>query len=176
MLSPELGGRMQRREFITLLGGAAAAWPVVARAQQSENPVRIGFLPLGSLSNTYDQSLVEAFQQGLRDAGLVENQQVKLDIVWVSSIPEFSQAASDLVQRGAKLLVTAGSSASAAAKHQTSTIPIVFISVGNPIGIGLPWPTQTHLVCRHGPSDGRVVGAPNHRGVPVGYGTEISYS
>ena len=128
---------MQRREFITLIGGAGAAWPLVARAQQTENPVRIGFLPIGSPSNTFDQSLVEAFRQGLREVGLVENRHITIDIVWVSNESEFSQAVSDLVQRGAKLLVTAGSSASAAAKRHTSTIPIVFVPVGNPVGIGL---------------------------------------
>jgi ABC-type uncharacterized transport system substrate-binding protein len=127
---------MQRREFISLLGGAAVAWPFAARAQ-AEKPIRIGFLPLGSPSNSYDQSLVEAFRWGLREVGLVESQDVMLDILWVSDIPGFSQAVSDLVQRGAKLLITVGSSASAAAKHHTSIIPIVFVSVGNPIGIGL---------------------------------------
>jgi putative ABC transport system substrate-binding protein len=57
---------MRRRAFITLLGGAVA-WPLAARAQQAENPVRIGFLPIGSPSNSYDQSLVEAFRRGLRE-------------------------------------------------------------------------------------------------------------
>ena len=128
---------MQRREFITLLGGAAVAWPLAARAQQPGKPVRIGFLPLGSPSNTYDQSLVEAFRQALRSAGLVENQDVTIDTVWVGNEAEFPKAVSELTQRGAKLLVTAGSSASAAAKRYTSIIPIVFVSVGNPIGIGL---------------------------------------
>ena len=128
---------MKRREFITLLGSAAAAWPLAARAQQAEKPVRIGFVPIGSPSNAYDQSLVEAFRQGLREVGLVEGQHVTLDVVWVSTTPEFSQAVSDLEHRGAKLLITAGSSASAAAKRHTSIIPIVFVSVGNPIGIGL---------------------------------------
>jgi putative ABC transport system substrate-binding protein len=128
---------MRRREFITLIGGAAAAWPLAAGAQQAEKPVRIGFLPLGSPSNTYDQSLVEAFRQGLRQAGLLENQHVTIDLVWVSNESEFPQVVSELVQRGAKLLITAGSSASAAAKRYTSIIPIIFVSVGNPVGIGL---------------------------------------
>jgi putative tryptophan/tyrosine transport system substrate-binding protein len=95
------------------------------------------FLPIGSSSNSFDQSLVEAFRQGLRDVGLVENRHITIDIVWVSNESEFAQAVSELVQRGAKLLVTAGSSAATAAKHHTSTIPIVFVPVGNPVGIGL---------------------------------------
>jgi putative ABC transport system substrate-binding protein len=127
---------MRRREFITLVGGAAV-WPLTANAQLGEKPIRVGFLPIGSESNTYDQSLVDAFRQGLREIGLVERERATLDVVWASGAPELSQALSDLVQRGAKLLVTVGSTASAAAKQYTSTIPIVFVSVGNPIGIGL---------------------------------------
>src|SRR5215468_8957438 len=110
------------REFITLLGGAAIAWPLAARAQQGENPTRIGFLPIGLPSNAYDQSMVEAFRQGLREAGLVDGRHVTIDLVWVSNESEFHLAVSGLVQRGAKLLVTAGSSASLAAKRHTSTI------------------------------------------------------
>jgi putative tryptophan/tyrosine transport system substrate-binding protein len=67
---------MKRREFITLIGGVAAStllWPLAARAQQGKSPVRLGFLPLGSPSNAYDRSLVEAFQQGLRGVGPIEN-------------------------------------------------------------------------------------------------------
>src|SRR5438067_2518574 len=104
------------------LGGAAPAWPLTAHAQPAGNPVRIGYLPLGSPSSTYDQSLVEAFRQGLREIGLIDNRDVTIDVVWVSNESEFTQAVSGLVQRGAKLLVTAGSSASAAAKRYTSTI------------------------------------------------------
>jgi putative ABC transport system substrate-binding protein len=70
---------LRRRAFITLLCGAAVAWPLAARAQQAENPVRIGFLPIGSPSNTYDQSLVEAFRRGLHEVGVVENRHVVLD-------------------------------------------------------------------------------------------------
>ncbi len=128
---------MRRREFITLVGGAAITSPLTVRAQQAENPVRIGFLPIGSSSNSFDQSLVEAFRKGLREVGLVENRHITIDIVWVSNESEFPQAVIQLVQRGAKLLVTAGSSASVAAKRHTSTIPIVFVPVGNPVGIGL---------------------------------------
>ena len=64
---------IRRREFITLLGGAAAAWPLAARAQPTKSPARKSFLPLGSPSSAYDRFLVEAFRQGLRQAGLIEN-------------------------------------------------------------------------------------------------------
>jgi putative ABC transport system substrate-binding protein len=128
---------MKRREFITLVGGAAAAWPLVVRAQQAQSPVRIGFLPIGSPSNAYDVSLVEAFRKGLREVGVIENQHVVLDLVWINNEPEIPQAVTELMQRGAKLLIPCGTSASVAAQRQVSTIPILFINVGNPIGVGL---------------------------------------
>jgi putative tryptophan/tyrosine transport system substrate-binding protein len=126
--------RMRRRQFIALLG-AAVAWPLPTHAQQAKGPVRIGFLFFGSPSNSYDQSLVEAFRQGLRQVGLVENQDVVLDVVWISGDPD--QAVTEVIHRGAELLVPCGSSASVATKRHALTIPIVFISVGNPVAMGL---------------------------------------
>ena len=126
---------MKRREFMAAVGGAAVAWPVVVRAQQAKAPLRIGFLPLGSLSNAYDRSLVEAFRLGLGDAGLVEKRDFLLDIVWIAGDAEV--AVSELIQRGTDLLVPCGSTASVATQRQTLTIPILFISVGNPVGMGL---------------------------------------
>jgi len=134
---------MSRRRFVA--GVVLAVTPLVAtasaqeyKAQPGSSPVRIGFLPLGSPSNAYDQSLVEAFRQGLREAGLVENRQVVLDVVWVSGEVEAARAVGELTKRGAKLLVPCGSSASRAAKrHAPSTTSILFISVGDPVGIGL---------------------------------------
>ena len=127
---------MKRREFVTLLGGVAAAWPLAARAQQAKSPIRIGMLPFGSPSNPYDQSLVEAFRSGLRQAGLVEGRDIVLDIVWTTG-GDADKAVAELINRGAELLVPTGSTASVATKRQTSTIPIVFISVGNPVAMGL---------------------------------------
>jgi ABC-type uncharacterized transport system substrate-binding protein len=126
---------INRRAVIGLVGGAAAAWPVAARAQEAKSPGRLGFLPLGSPDNKYDQSLVEAFRQGLRQAGLVESRDIVLDVVWISGDP--AQAVNDVLKRGAELLIPCGSSASVAAKSQTATIPIVFLSVGDPIAMGL---------------------------------------
>jgi len=125
---------MRRRQFIALVG-AAAAWPVMMRAQQANNPVRIGFVPLGSPENKYDQSLVEAFRQGLRIAGLVEGRDAILDVIWSHGRP--GEAVSEALKRGAGMLVPCGSSASVEAKRQTSTIPIIFLSVGDPIAMGL---------------------------------------
>src|SRR5216110_192611 len=129
---------MRRRAFIAALGGATACLigPFAARARQAKRLVRIGLLPFGSPSNAYDLSLVEAFQSGLRQIGLVENRDIVLDIVWTEA-GDPGQAVTEVIQRGAELLVPTGSSASVAAKRRTSTIPIVFISVGNPIAMGL---------------------------------------
>jgi putative tryptophan/tyrosine transport system substrate-binding protein len=126
---------MRRRDFIARIAGSAVAWPLAARAQQHKGPVRLAFIPLGSASNPYDRSLVEAFQRGLRRVGLIENQDVALDVVWPGDRPD--QAVSEALQRGAELLIPCGSSASVAAKRQTSTIPIVFVSVGDPVAVGL---------------------------------------
>src|SRR3954464_4698522 len=110
---------MQRREFITLFGGAVAAWPIVAHAQQFKGPARIGLLPLGSKSNAYDRSLVEAFRQGLADAGLVENRDVVPDIAWTRGEPP--RGVDRALARGICLVVACGSSASVAAAQLTST-------------------------------------------------------
>jgi putative ABC transport system substrate-binding protein len=129
---------VRRRELITLLGGVVAAWPLRAAAQQADRPIRIGLLPFGSSSNAYDQSLVDAFRSGLRHAGLIEGRDIALDIIWTSgSDADTNKAVEDLIGRGAALLVPTGSTASVATKRHTSTIPIVFISVGNPVAMGL---------------------------------------
>jgi putative tryptophan/tyrosine transport system substrate-binding protein len=127
-------GRTNRRRFIAALG-SVTMWPLAAWGQRHEHPVRIGFLPLGSPLNPYDASLVAAFREGLRKAGLIEGRDIVLDIVWTAG--NYAQAVAELIQRGAEILVPCGTSASLAAKAATSTIPIVFISVGNPIGIEL---------------------------------------
>ena len=126
---------MRRRNFIAGLASTTAAWPLAAHAQQQKGAVRLGFLPIGSPDNAYDRSLVEAFQQGLRQVGLVENQNIILDVVWSGDDPD--HAVTEVLRRGAELLITIGSRTSVAAKRQTSTVPIVFLHVGDPVAVGL---------------------------------------
>ncbi len=127
-----------RRRVVAALGAAALTSPVPSFAQQQGvGPARIGFLPLGSPSNSYDRSLVDAFRQGLREVGLIENRDVIVDVVWVRNESEYATAVGELVQRGVNVLIPAGTSASVAARRQTSTVPIVFTTVGDPVGIGL---------------------------------------
>src|SRR5262245_17623873 len=124
---------IHRRSFNVLLG-SALTWPFAALAQHANNPFRIGFVPLGLPTSATDQSYVEALRSGLRDVGLIENRDVTIDITWVSNESDYSQAVSQLLQRGAMLLVTGGSTATAVAQRHTSTIPIIFAPAGNPVG------------------------------------------
>jgi putative ABC transport system substrate-binding protein len=127
--------RLHRREFITLLGSAAVAWPFAARAQQHKGPVRLGFFPFGLPANAYERSRVEAFQHGLHRVGLIENRDVVLDVVWQGDDPD--QAVTEGLRRGAELLIPCGSGASVAAQRRAPMIPIVFIQVGDPVAMGL---------------------------------------
>jgi putative ABC transport system substrate-binding protein len=127
-----------RRRAVAGLAAGIAALPFGAFAQaRAAGVARIGILPLGSASSSYDQSLVDAFRQGLRESGLVEGRDVALDIVWVTEEADYPKAANELVQRGAQVLVPAGTSASVAAKRHAQNTAIVFVTVGDPIGVGL---------------------------------------
>jgi putative tryptophan/tyrosine transport system substrate-binding protein len=127
---------MKRRAFITLLGGTAAAWPLVAYAQQSVMPV-IGFM--SSRSPEDSVHLLEAFRRGLKEGGFSEGQNVAIEFRWARGQYDLLPAmAADLVSRRVNVLTTAGGEPSAlAAKRATSTIPIVFGLGSDPISIGL---------------------------------------
>jgi putative tryptophan/tyrosine transport system substrate-binding protein len=132
------GVTARRAVLAAVLAGGLFASALSATAQHPNRPPLVGFLPLGSQSSAYDRSLVEAFRRGLGEAGVIENRDVVLEVVWTSSDDlDVSKAVLRLVQRGAKVLIPAGTTASMVVKRQAPTTPILFISVGNPLGIGL---------------------------------------
>jgi putative tryptophan/tyrosine transport system substrate-binding protein len=126
---------MKRREFITLLGGAAVTWPLAARAQQPPMPV-VGFLSSGSPAPLRQQ--VAAFREGLKEAGYVEGQNVTVEYGFAEGqLDRFPVLVSDLVRRQVSVLVVTSNTGALVAKHATSTIPIVFSVGDDPVASGL---------------------------------------
>src|SRR5262245_45901745 len=123
---------MKRRDFITLLGGAAAAWPLAARAQETKKIARIGYLSVRSPISAYD-----ALMQALRELGWIEGQNIVIERRFsAGNVDRLKEFATELVHLKVDIVVAVASAATHAIKHATASIPIVFVNAGDPVGQG----------------------------------------
>ena len=125
---------MLRREFIKLLGGAAAAWPVALHAQPKIP--RVGFM--GNSTAALEANLVDSFRDGLRELGYQEGRNIVIEYRWADGKYErFPALVAELIAAKVDVIVTAGTPAALAVKKATTTVPLVMVAVGDPVGTGL---------------------------------------
>jgi putative ABC transport system substrate-binding protein len=130
------GDRVKRREFITLLGGAAA-WPLAARAQQAERMRRIGVLMRGSADDSDEQARLTAFLQGLQEWGWSDGRNVHIEVRWsAADSNRRHRYAAELVAPSPDVILADTSAVVAALQQATQTVPIVFAGVIDPVGAG----------------------------------------
>ena len=128
---------MKRREFITLLGSAAAAWPLAARAQQPERLRRVGLLLGYSEGDAEGQASAAAFRQKLQELGWTEDRNIRIDTRWASSDPNKARTfAKELVGMTPDVIVSSSNLVTEIVQQETRTIPVVFVFVGDPVGSG----------------------------------------
>jgi putative ABC transport system substrate-binding protein len=125
---------MRRRDLIILVGGAAAAWPLAARAQQAGKVARIGWLRHGTAAANADR--VEAMRAGLRQLGYVEGKTIALEFRWAETVDQLPALATELVRMNVDVIFAPSSTEVEAARQATNAIPIVFAVHADPVGIG----------------------------------------
>jgi putative ABC transport system substrate-binding protein len=131
------GAHMKRRQFIMVLGGAAATWPMAARAQQQSGMRRLGFLSVGLPDDAFGQGLMTAFQQGLGAQGWKEGVNLHIDWRWYGADAALAERqAAELVALKPDVLLAGGNPAVEKVRQKTKVIPIVFALVSDPLGMG----------------------------------------
>ena len=128
---------MRRREFITLLGGAAAAWPLAARAQQRERMRRVGVLMPLPADDPQSLRRLTAFVQGLQQLGWTDSRNVRIDVRWAAGDPDrFRRYAAELVGLAPDVILAAAVSSMVPLQQATRSVPLVFVQVTDPVGAG----------------------------------------
>src|SRR5215813_9435486 len=129
---------MRRRAFITLLGGAAAAWPLAARAQQPTGIRRLGMLINLFESDVEAERLIKAFRDGLAQLGWTDGRNLRIDYRWAGGdVDRIKTFAKELVELSPEIMVAYATPSVAALQQETRSIPIVFLSATDPVGQGL---------------------------------------
>jgi putative tryptophan/tyrosine transport system substrate-binding protein len=155
---------MRRREFIALVGGVAAAWPLKARAQKLGKLPVIGFL--GATTPTVWSPWITAFLQRLHELGRIDDSTIAIEYRWAQGREElYAELAAEFVRRKVDVIVTAGTDATMAVEKTTSEIPVVFAAVGDPVGTG--------LVASLAHPGGNVTGLSNEQTDLAGYRLEL---
>jgi putative tryptophan/tyrosine transport system substrate-binding protein len=132
-----MSAKIKRRDFITLLGGAAAAWPLAARAQQSTRKHRIAVLMAMSESDPEAKPRVKAFEQGLQDWGWVKEQNLIIDYRWIGAdVTQIQSHAAEIVRSSPELIIANSTPVLAALRQETRAIPLVFVQVIDPVTRG----------------------------------------
>src|SRR5713226_3608653 len=131
------GKPMKRREFITLLGSAALAWPLAARAQQGDRMPRVGVLMNLAADDSEASARVAAFAQGLQQLGWTVGRNVRIDYRWgAGDVDRLRSQAVELAALAPDVILTAGASTTAPMLRATRTVPVVFVAVVDPVGAG----------------------------------------
>jgi putative tryptophan/tyrosine transport system substrate-binding protein len=129
---------MKRREFITLFGGAAAAWPIAVRAQQSAKQRRIGVLMNRAADSSEGQARIAAIQQRLQQLGWSDGQNLLMDVRWGAEDPDLERkGAAELAALAPDVVLAGGTLSVMAMLRESRTIPVVFAGVADPVGLGV---------------------------------------